>query len=121
MKLIHRELEGSLLALQILLAHADLALRAHDATGEIAVSPRKVLIQIRKEINRDSASHRRIPTYGRRLDQVPSRGALPPNQRKASREWPRRIALTKLLHQPKFLTMREDQKALLQQYLGGAA
>ena len=39
MKLIHRELEGSLLALQILLAHADLALRAHDATGEIAISP----------------------------------------------------------------------------------
>ena len=57
-KLIHRELEGSLLALQILLAHADLALRAQDATGEIAISPRKVLIQIRKEINRDSTSHR---------------------------------------------------------------
>jgi hypothetical protein len=117
-KLIHRELEGSLLALQILLAHADLALRAHDATGEIAVSPRKVLIQIRKEINRDSASHRRIPTYGRRLDQcrVEERHQT---SAKASREWPRRKP-HKAPAPPKFLTLREDQKALLQQYIGAA-
>ena len=117
-KLIHRELEGSLLALQILLAHADLALRAHDATGEIAVSPRKVLVQIRKEINRDSTSHRRIPTYARRLDKcrAPTRRQTSP---KASREWPRRKP-HKAPAPPKFLTMREDQKALLQQYIGAA-
>jgi hypothetical protein len=47
---VHRELEGSLLALQILLAHADLALRTPDATGKIAISPRKVLIEIRAEM-----------------------------------------------------------------------
>lgn len=117
-KLIHRELEGSLLALQILLAHADLALRAHDATGEIAISPRKVLIQIRREINRDSASHRRIPTYARRLDKCrpETRHQASP---KASREWPRRKP-HKAPAPPKFLTMREDQKALLQQYIGAA-
>jgi len=117
-KLIHRELEGSLLALQILLAHADLALRAHDATGEIAISPRKVLIQIRKEINRDTASHRRIPTYARGLEQcrVEQRHQT---SAKASREWPRRKP-HKAPAPPKFLTMREDQKALLQQYIGAA-
>jgi hypothetical protein len=89
-KLIHRELEGSLLALQILLAHADLALRQHDATGAIAISPRKVLIQIRKEIHRDSASHRRIPTYARRLDKCRSETRRQTSP-KASREWPRRM------------------------------
>jgi len=117
-KLIHHELEGSLLALQILLAHADLALRAHDATGEIAISPRNVLIQIRKEINRDSANHRRIPTYARRLDKcrAETRRQTSP---KASREWPRRKP-HKAPAPPKFLTMREDQKALLQQYIGAA-
>ena len=43
-RLIHREAEGSLLALQILLAHADLALRPMDSTGEPAISPRSVPI-----------------------------------------------------------------------------
>ena len=38
-RLIHREAEGSLLALQILLAHADLALRPLEMTGEPAISP----------------------------------------------------------------------------------
>jgi len=115
-KLIHRELEGSLLALQILLAHADLALRAHDATGAIAISPRQVLLQIRKEINRDSASHRGIPTYARRLDQCRA-GTRCQTSPKASREWPRRKP-HKAPAPPKFLTLREDQKALLQQYIG---
>jgi hypothetical protein len=115
-RLIHRELEGSLLALQILLAHADLAIRSHDATGEIAISPRKVLIEIRKEINRDSASHRRIPAYARRLDKcrAETRHQTSP---KANREWPRRKP-HKAPAPPKFLTMREDQKALLQQHIG---
>lgn len=117
-KLIHRELEGSLLALQILLAHADLALRTHDATGEIAISPRKVLIQIRKEISRDSASHRRSPTFARRLEKcrAETRHQISP---KASREWPRRKP-HRAPAPPKFLTLREDQKALLQQYIGAA-
>ncbi len=117
-KLLHRELEGSLLALQILLAHADLALREHDATGDIAISPRKVLIEIRKEINRDSASHRRVPTYARRLDKcrAETRRQTSP---KATREWPRRKP-HKAPAPPKFITLSEAQKALLQQYLGAA-
>ena len=44
-RLVHREAEVSLLALQILLAHADLALRPEKAIkGEPAISPRKVLL-----------------------------------------------------------------------------
>ena len=117
-KLIHRELEGSLLALQILLAHADLALRPQDATGELAISPRKVLIQIRKEINHGSARYRRTPAYARRLDKCRAetrRQASP----KASREWPRRKT-HKAPAPPKFLTMTNDQRALLQQYIRAA-
>ena len=117
-KLIHRELEGSLLALQILLAHADLALRTNDAIGAIAISPRKVLIQIRKEINRGSARHRRIPAYARRLDKCRAATRCQTSP-KSSREWPRRKP-HKAPAAPKFLTMREDQKALLQQYLSAA-
>ncbi len=117
-KLIHRELEGSLLALQILLAHADLAVRRQDATGEIAISPRQVLIEIRKEINRDGTSHRRRPTYARRLGQcaADTRRQTSP---KASREWPRRKP-HKAPAPPKFLTLRDDQKAMLQQHIGAA-
>jgi hypothetical protein len=115
-KLIHRELEGSLLALQILLAHADLALRTHDTTGKIAISPRKVLIEIRREIK--GSGTRRVPAYRQRLDKcrAATRCQTTP---KASREWPRRKPHKAPLP-PKFLTLREDQKALLQQYIGAA-
>jgi hypothetical protein len=117
-KLIHRELEGSLLALPILLAHADLAVRAQEATGEIAISPRKVLVEIRKEINRDSTSHRRLATYARRLDKCRAATRCQTSP-KSCREWPRRKP-HKAPDPPKFLTMRDDQQALLQQSLGAA-
>jgi hypothetical protein len=115
-KLIHRELEGSLLALQILLAHADLALRTNDATGQITISPRKVLIEVRREIA--GAGTRRIPAYRRRLDKCRAETRCQTSP-KASREWPRRKP-HKAPAPPKFLTMRDDQKALLQQYIGAA-
>jgi hypothetical protein len=116
-KLIHRELEGSLLALQILLAHADLALRTNDRTGEIAISPRKVLIAIRREIA-GTGGTRRAPTYRQRLERCRAETRCQTSP-KASREWPRRKP-HKAPAPPKFLTMREDQKALLQQYIGAA-
>ena len=49
-RLVHREAELSLLATQLLLAHADLALRPETkaATGEVVISPRQVLIAIRQ-------------------------------------------------------------------------
>jgi DDE family transposase len=115
-KLIHRELEASLLATQILLAHADLALRPHGAAGEIAISPRKVLIEIRREIKSDSASTRRTPKYRRRLEKCRAERRRQTSS-KASREWPRRKT-HKAPAPPKFRTMRAAQKALLQQYIG---
>jgi hypothetical protein len=115
-KLIHRELEGSLLALQILLAHADLALRPHDATGKIVISPRKVLIDIRREINSASAGTRRTPSYRCRLEKCRAETRCQTSP-KASREWPRRKT-HKAPAPPKFRTLRDDQKALLQQYFG---
>lgn len=117
-KLIHRELEGSLLALQILLAHADLGLRTNDATGQIAISPRKVLIEIRREIAGASTGTRRIPAYRQRLDACRA-GTRCQTTPKASREWPRRKPHKAPLP-PKFLTLREDQKALLHKYIGAA-
>jgi hypothetical protein len=117
-KLIHRELEGSLLALQILLAHADLTLRTTDATGELAISPRKVLIQIRREINYDSTATRRVPTYRKRLETCRAEIRCQTSS-KASREWPRRKTHKAPLP-PKFLTMTDEQNTLLQQYLRAA-
>jgi hypothetical protein len=116
-RLIHRELEGSLLALQILLAHADLALRSHGTMGELVVSPRKVLIEIRREITGSDRPRRRT-TYRRQLEtcRVETRRQTSP---KASREWPRRKT-----HQPPaapiFLTMNDDQKALLEKHIHAA-
>jgi hypothetical protein len=116
-RLIHRELEGSLLALQILLAHADLALRSHDTIGELAVSPRKVLIEIRREIT-SNARPRGRTNYRRRLEtcRVARRHQTSP---KASREWPRRKT-HKPPGAPIFLTMNDDQKALLGKHVNAA-
>lgn len=113
-RLIHRELEGSLLALQILLAHADLALRPEGTMGGLAVSPRKVLIEIRREIAGGAGDHRR-PTYRRRLEtcRVETRRQSSP---KASREWPRR-KVHKPPAAPIFLTMNGEQKALLERQI----
>jgi hypothetical protein len=115
-RLIHRELEGSLLALQILLAHADLALRPRGAAGENAISPRKVLLEIRREIKSKSESTRRTKKYRRRLEKCRAETRCQKSP-KASREWPRRKT-HKAPAPPKFRTLRDDQKALLQQYIG---
>ena len=61
-RLVHREAEVLLLALQILLAHADLTLRSEKAIkGEPAISPRKVLLAIRRELK--GSEKRRVPSY----------------------------------------------------------
>jgi len=117
-RLIHREAEASLLATQLLLAHADLALRPKAATaaGEPAISPRKVLIEIRKEMK--GAAGQRPASYDVRLR---SCGAEDRKQTspKASREWPRRKP-HKPPKPPKLRTLDEEQKALLHQHLGAA-
>src|SRR3954464_12343587 len=65
-RLVHREAEASLLALQLLLAHADLALRPQRTVEGPVISPRKVLVEIRREMNGQAT--RRQGNYARRLE-----------------------------------------------------
>jgi hypothetical protein len=115
-RLVHREAEGSMLALQILLAHADLALRPLDTAGQPAISPRKVLIEMRREIK--GSNGRRMATYRRRLEKcrAETRQQQTP---KATRDWPRRKP-----HQPpappNLRTMNDEQKTLLRKHIHAA-
>jgi hypothetical protein len=113
-RLVHREAEASLLALQILLAHADLALRPkQQSAGEVIISPRKVLIEIRRELN--GKTIRREGSYRKRLEgcRADSRCQTSP---KACREWPRRKP-----HEPPkppiLHTLTDEQKALLHKHI----
>jgi hypothetical protein len=113
-RLVHREAEASLLALQILLAHADLALRPKKTVEGPVISPRKVLIEIRRELN--GSATRRQGSYAQRLQKcrADSRQQKSP---KASREWPRRTP-HKPPGPPVLHTLTDEQKVLLQQHLG---
>lgn len=109
-RLVHREAEVSLLALQVLLAHADLALRGTAAPGEIVVSPRQVLLAIRKELKGDE--NRGQPCYRERLKRCATR----PRQQtsaKERRQWPRRKP-HKSPGPPNLHTLNDEQKALLE-------
>lgn len=95
-RLVHREAEGSWLALQLLLAQGVLAQTkrlakpastANACEQEVKCSPRKILIAIREEIN--SAPRPRLPKYEERLHQAESERRQRTSA-KASRPWPRR-------------------------------
>jgi hypothetical protein len=113
-RLVHREAEASLLALQVLLAHADLALRPEQAVEGPVISPRKVLIEIRRELN--GTATRRQGSYAVRLRgcRADSRQQAGP---KVSREWPGRTP-HKPPGPPVLHTLTDEQKVLLQQHLG---
>jgi hypothetical protein len=114
-RLVHREAEVSLLAMQLLLAHADLALRLNATAigGEPVISPRKVLIEIRRELN--GSANRRVQSYRRRLEgcRADERRQTSP---KAARDWPRRKP-----HEPPkppvLHTLSVEQKVLLHQQI----
>ncbi len=112
-RLVHREAEASLLALQILLAHAEFALRPKKTEGDVVISPRKVLIEIRRELN--GTTSRRDRTYRKRLEdcRADSRRQTSP---KACREWPRR-APHKPPKPPIPHTLTDKQKVLLHKHL----
>jgi hypothetical protein len=95
-RLVHREAEGSWLALQLLLAQGVLAqtqrlskqaLSACACDQEVKCSPSKILVAIRVEIN--SAPRRRRPKYEACLHQAQAE-RRPRTSAKASRLWPRR-------------------------------
>ena len=115
-RLVHREAELSLLATQILLAHADLALRpeAKAAAGGPVISPRQVLIEIRREMG--ATTSRGDRSYGDRLEdcRADQRKQSSP---KASREWPRRKP-HKAPRPPVLRTLSETQKILLDKHIG---
>jgi hypothetical protein len=112
-RLVHREAEVSLLAMQLLLAHADLALRPQQATPVApAISPRQVLLAIREEMK--GKAKRRVRSYHQRLKGC---GAATRCQRsaKARRAWPRRKP-HKPPAPPILHTLTEPQKALLNRH-----
>jgi hypothetical protein len=117
LRLVRREAELSLLATQILLAHADLALRpaAVAATvGEPVMSPRKVLIEIRRELK--VTENRRRRSYRDRLESCRA-GDRKQTSAKAIREWPRRKPY-KPPKPPILRTLSDEQKTLLDQHIG---
>lgn len=112
-RLVHREAEVSLLALQLLLAHADLALRPKGTEGKEVISPRKVILAIRCEI---SGSRRpRGYSYAGRLAEclADQRQQKSP---KSTREWPRRKPHTPP-GPPVIRTLNDKQKVLLEKHL----
>lgn len=115
-RLVHREAEASLLALQLLLAHADVALRPKHDMGRPAIRPRKVLLEIRQEMK--GATGRRVRSYHHRLRscRAEERAQASP---KARRVWPRRKP-----HEPPkppvLKPLSDEQKSLLQQHLEAA-
>lgn len=115
-RLVHREAEASLLALQLLLAHADLALRPEHSAGEPAISPRKVLRTIRQELTGEVKS--RAGSYRQRLEGCRSE-EREQNSPKACREWPRRKPYQPPAP-PRLHTLTDEQKALIQKHLEAA-
>ncbi len=111
-RLVHREAEGSLLAVQLLLAQGAVALRQAGAPGR--VSARGVLRVIRQEIA-SGLGPRQHEAYEARL----SRARIESRRRRSSkvrREWPRRVP-HKPLKAPKIRTLPERLKALMAKVL----
>lgn len=117
-RLVHRELEGSLLAVQLMLAQATLKLHPCTSVWDepVMASPRQVLLEIRREIR--AAAPARRPAYAKRLA-LAARQQRPRTSSKTAREWPRRKP-----HQPprppQLHTLTEDQKTLRDQLLKAA-
>lgn len=87
-RLVHREAEGALLAVQLLLAQGALAMPRQTPGGvPEACSARKVLQAIREEIKRVVPPPR--PCYGESL-RAARREQRPRSSGKATRAWPRR-------------------------------
>jgi hypothetical protein len=117
-RLVHREAEGSLLAMQMMLAQGALAMPARIAKGEQRVcSPRKVLMAIRPEMH--DLLRRRHTRYFQRL-QAAQRERRQRTSAKATRVWPRRTPHTPP-KPPKLLTLSQQQKALISRLERAAA
>lgn len=112
-RLVHREAEGSLLAMQLMLAQGALAMRRppQDTCGaaEPTCSPRQVLWAIRQELY--GLLRRGHPKYSERLEQA-KRERRSRRSAKAVRSWPRRRP-HKAPKPPRLLKLTDEQKALI--------
>jgi hypothetical protein len=111
-RLLHREFEGSLMAVQLMLAQATLRLHPCGSLWDAPqmASPRKVLLEIRREMaaaiparRRQAFSHRVAAATRERRVRTSS---------KEKREWPRRKP-HKPPGAPRIITLSSQQKALL--------
>jgi hypothetical protein len=118
-RLVHRELEGSLLAVQLMLAQAALKLHPCSSVWDepTLASPRRVLLEIRREIRhavpscrRQAFTHRLSAATRERRQRISS---------KAIREWPRRKP-HKPPGPPQLHTLTEAQKTLRDRLLAAA-
>jgi hypothetical protein len=113
--LVHREAEGSLLAVQLLLAQAGQA-RLLYGHGSEAGSVRQLVLLVRQEIARQCQNKRRgRGGYQERLAQARLRRRVR-RSRKARRVWPSRVA-HKPPKPPKLRELDARKKALLQKVL----
>jgi hypothetical protein len=109
-RLVHREAEGSLLALQLMLAQGVLAMPPRlEGKAEAVCSPRKVLLAIRREMQ--GRLQRGHPKYYQRLQEA-QRERRQRTSAKAVRIWPRRKP-HKPPKPPRILTLTAAQKALI--------
>lgn len=109
-RLVHRQAEGSLLALQLMLAQGTLAVSGRCGTATEAVcSPRQVLQAIRQELGQ--RLRRGQPSYAERLRQA-VRERRQRTSAKAVRAWPRRNP-HRAPKPPRLLQLTAAQKALI--------
>jgi hypothetical protein len=112
-KLIHREVEGSLLAVQVLLAMGAWAVAVVGKNKQQQSSPARVLGEIRKEM-----SMKPVRRKGRFLDRLRRavRDQKPRKSSKVRRPWPKRKE-HKPPKPPKLRQMDHDFKSSLDNYL----
>ena len=120
---VHREAEGSLLAVQLLLAHGALALVKDGDAGRRLPSARQVLLEVRAEIRDVTGMYlgpRQRRSYLERL-----RRAQRPRWRRRRTNQVRRPWPTRKDHKgpnpPKFRRMGTELKELLAKTLGSPA
>ncbi len=115
---VHREAEGSLLATQVLLAQGAWAEPAGSAQGQGLPSPRKVLCEIRREIQNVVGMYlgpRQRRSYYQRLEQARWKKRQQKSA-KVRRRWPGRVD-HKPPGAPKILKMGTDLKEKMQKTL----
>lgn len=113
-RLIHREAEASMIATQLLLCQGALAMPTAFFKDDLPVmcSPRKVLLEIRREINRQS---RNAKSFGDRIAKA-QRERRARQTEKEKRKWPRRKT-HKPPKPPLILKITSELKAKVEQNL----